>query len=294
MKESASLRKTASRPVHSYLSARGTGRWASNRGALTGLSFGCTRVSSACRTVSLISLMSSLSCWRATNIRQQLSSKRLICSHHDFAGVPADLENIYRRMAATNAPILKIAVQADDAIDCLPVFNLIERARREGRELIAIAMGQAGVMTRILGPSRGSFLTYGSLDEDSATAPGQVTARELREVYRIDSIDRETEIMGVIGRPVAHSISPHIHNAAFAQANINAVFIPFEVHDVDSFMRRMVRTSSREIEWNLRGLAVTAPHKSSVMKHLDWIEPAAKEIGAVNTIVVPGRRAARL
>jgi shikimate dehydrogenase len=47
----------------------------------------------------------------------------------------------------------------------------------------------------------------------------------------------------------------------------------------------MVRKSSREIEWNLRGLAVTAPHKSSVMKHLDWIEPAAKEIGAVNTIV---------
>lgn len=219
------------------------------------------------------------------DIRQRLNSKRLICSHHDFVGVPADLENIYGRMAATDASILKIAVQAEDATDCIPVFNLVERGHREGRELIAIAMGQAGVMTRILGPSRGSFLTYGSLDEDRATAPGQVTARELREVYRIDSIDRETEIMGVIGRPVTHSISPHIHNAAFAHANRNAVFIPFEVHDLDGFMRRMVRKSSREIEWNLRGLAVTAPHKSSVMKHLDWIEPAANEIGAVNTIV---------
>ena len=219
-------------------------------------------------------------------IRHQLSSKRLICSHHDFAGVPGDLENIYIRMAAANASILKIAVQAGDATDCIPVFNLLDRAQREGRELIAIAMGQAGVMTRILGPSRGSFLTYGSLDEDTGTAPGQVTARELREVYRIDSIDRETEIIGVIGRPVAHSISPYIHNAALAQANLNAVFIPFEVHDVDGFMLRMVRKSSREIEWNLRGIAVTAPHKSAVMKHLDWIEPAASEIGAVNTIVV--------
>jgi 3-dehydroquinate dehydratase/shikimate dehydrogenase len=219
-------------------------------------------------------------------LRQQLSNMRLICSHHDFVGVPGDLEDIYSRMAATNASILKIAVQADDATDCIPVFNLIERARREGRELIAIAMGQVGVMTRILGPSRGSFLTYGSLNKDSATAPGQVTARELREVYRIDSIDRETQIMGVIGRPVAHSISPHIHNAAFAQAHLNAVFIPFEVHDLDRFIRRMVRTSSREIDWNLRGFAVTAPHKSAGMKHLDWIEPAAKEIGAVNTIVV--------
>src|SRR5688500_7819296 len=138
------------------------------------------------------------------HIRQQLSSKRLICSHHDFAGVPGDLESIYVRMAATNAAVLKIAVQADDATDCIPVFNLIERAQREGRDLIAIAMGQAGVMTRILGPSRGSFLTYGSMDEDSATAPGQLTARELRQVYRIDSINRETQIMGVIGRPIAH------------------------------------------------------------------------------------------
>jgi 3-dehydroquinate dehydratase / shikimate dehydrogenase len=218
-------------------------------------------------------------------IRQQLSSKRLICSHHDFAGVPDDLENIYSRMVATSASILKVAVQADDATDCIPVFNLLDRARREGRELIAIAMGQAGVMTRILGPSRGSVLTYGSLGEETGTAPGQLTARELREVYRIDSIDRDTQLMGVIGRPVAQSISPDIHNAALAQAGVNAVFIPFEVHEVEAFMRRMVRKSSREIEWNLRGLAVTAPHKSAVMKHLDWIEPGAKEIGAVNTIV---------
>lgn len=218
-------------------------------------------------------------------LRALLSSRRLICSHHDFADVPADLENIYIRMAATPASILKIAVQADDAADCIPVFNLLNRARQEGRDLIAIAMGQAGVMTRILGPSRGSFLTYGSLDEDSATAPGQVTARELRKVYRIDSIDRDTEVLGVIGRPVAHSISPYIHNAALAQTETNAVFIPFEVHDLEGFMRRMVRKSSREIDWKLRGMAVTAPHKSAVMKHLDWIEPAAKEIGAVNTIV---------
>lgn len=220
------------------------------------------------------------------NLREHFINTRLICSHHDFAGVPENLENLYRRMAATDASILKIAVQAEDAVDCIPILQLLERAQREGRELIAIAMGEAGVMTRILGPSRGSFLTYGSLDEDSATAPGQVTARELREVYRIDSIDRETEVMGVIGRPMSHSISPHIHNAAFAQSDINAVFIPFEVRDLDAFFRRMVRADSREIEWKLRGLAVTAPHKSSVMKHLGWIEPSAKEIGAVNTIVV--------
>src|SRR6266849_6305536 len=72
-----------------------------------------------------------------------------------------------------------------------------------------------------------SFLTYGSLDDESATAPGQLTARELREVYRIDHLDEQTEIMGLIGRPVTHSISPHLHNASFAASGTNAVYIPF-------------------------------------------------------------------
>ena len=211
---------------------------------------------------------------------------RVICSHHDFKGVPADLEKIYEQMAATPARILKIAVQADDATDCLPIFRLLERARREGREMIAIAMGQAGIMTRILGPSRGSFLTYGSLDDEKATAPGQLTARQLRDVYRIDQIDSKTEVMGLMGKPVSGSLSPHIHNAAFAAAAVNAVYIPFQVADAAQFIRRMAHPRSRELDWNLRGLSVTAPHKSAVMDQLDWIDSAAKEIGAVNTILI--------
>lgn len=211
---------------------------------------------------------------------------RTICSYHDFVGTPADLERIYEDLASTESRILKIAVQADDAMECIPIFRLLERAQREGRELIAIAMGQSGIMTRVLGPSRGSFLTYGSLDEESETAPGQLTASELRELYRIDRIDRHTEVFGIIGNPVSHSLSPRIHNAAFAVSEANAVYIPIEVHDVTQFMRRMVHPQSRELDLNLRGLSVTTPHKSSVMSCLDWIDPAAQEIGAVNTIVV--------
>ena len=211
---------------------------------------------------------------------------RVICSHHDFGGVPSDLDQIYGRLADTPARILKIAVQACDATDCLPIFKLLERAQREGRELIAIAMGQAGIMTRILGGSRGSFLTYGSLDDESATAPGQLTAKKLRDVYRIDQINLETEVIGLLGNPVGHSLSPQIHNAAFQAAGVKAVYVPFEMHELDQFIGRMARPRSRELEWNLRGLSVTAPHKSAVMKSLDWIEPTAQSIGAVNTILI--------
>jgi 3-dehydroquinate dehydratase/shikimate dehydrogenase len=215
-----------------------------------------------------------------------LNWPRIIVSHHDFSGVPADLEQIYERLAATPAAVVKIAVQASDITDCLAVFHLLDRARSEGRELIAIAMGNAGIATRILGPSRGSFLTYGALDDDSATAPGQVNARNLRSLYHIDQIDSETIICGLVGLPVMQSVSPHFHNAAFASEGINGVYLPFEVRDAKEFFRRMVHPCSRELSWNLRGLSITAPHKQTVMECLDWIDPTAKEIGAVNTVVV--------
>ena len=210
--------------------------------------------------------------------------QQVVCSHHDFNGVPPDLEQIYEMMAATRAGTIKIAVQANDATDCLPIFRLIEHAQGAGRRLIGIAMGPAGMMTRVLGPSRGSFLTYASLDDESATAPGQLTARQLRDVYRINSIDSETEIMGLAGYPLGHSLSPYIHNAAFTAGGLNAVYLPFQTEDVTQFIKRMVHPKTREVAWNLRGLGVTIPHKTKVMLLLDWIDPIAAQIGAVNTL----------
>lgn len=212
----------------------------------------------------------------------------VICSQHDFAGLPSNLEELYERMAATGAPILKIVVTAKDTTDCLTVFHLLERARREGRELIALAMDDAGIVSRVFGPARGAFLTYGALDSASRTAPGQVSAAELRDLYRVEAINEETLITGLVGSPVAHSLSPHMHNAAFTALGLNAVYLPFEVRDVLEFMHRMIDPRTREISWNLRGLSVTAPHKSAVIGRLDWVEPKALEIGAVNTVVVEG------
>ena len=210
---------------------------------------------------------------------------QVICSHHDFTGVPDNLAQIFERMLQSPAGIIKIAVQAVDGVDCLPVFQLLDQARQRGRKMIAIAMGPAGLMTRILGPSRGSFLTYGAIVAGRENAPGQVPASELRDLYRINQIDRNTQVFGIIGHPVSHSLSPQMHNAAFAAAGLNAVYIPFEVDDVVQFVRRMVHPNTRELDWRLKGLSVTAPHKSVVMQCLDWIDHAAREIGAVNTIV---------
>src|SRR3712207_5427469 len=110
--------------------------------------------------------------------------------------------------------------------------------------------------------------------------------RELRELYRVHSLDKETTVVGLVGKPVSHSLSPHMHNAAFAARRVNAVYVPFDVTDVSGFVRRMAHPRTRELQWNLRGFSVTAPHKSAIVGHLDWVEPLAVEIGAVNTVVI--------
>lgn len=215
---------------------------------------------------------------------------RVICSYHNHDGLPDELNQIFKRLAATPARVVKIAVRVDDAVHCTQILHLLEQARRDGREIIAIGMGAAGVATRILGPARGAFLTYGSLGKDRATAAGQLSIEELTSVYRIEKITRETAITGLVGCPIGHSISPQIHNAAFASLGTDAVYIPFEVQNLEAFFKRMVHPRTREIDWRMRGLSITAPHKTKVLAELDWIEPGAREIGAVNTVVVEDDR----
>jgi 3-dehydroquinate dehydratase/shikimate dehydrogenase len=211
---------------------------------------------------------------------------RVICSHHDFDGVPENLDEIYTQIAQTPAGTIKIAVRPNDVTDCLVLFRLIDRACADGRQIIAIAMGDAGAATRILGPSRGGFLTYGASQEDHSTAPGQLTAEELRELYRVEKINHNSAIYGLVGFPAMHSVSPHMHNAAFEHLQLDGVYIPFEVKDAVEFFKRMVHPRSRELQWNLQGLSITAPHKLTVMEILDSIDADALDIGAVNTIVV--------
>ena len=215
---------------------------------------------------------------------------RVICSYHNPAEIPGDLNQILERLAVIPAHVMKIAVRINDGVDCLPIFELLNRAKQAGREIVAIGMGPAGVATRILGPSRGAFLTYASPENGRATAAGQVSISELTSVYRVERITRETAITGLVGSPVGHSISPQIHNAALVSLAADAVYIPFEVRDLNAFCKRMVHPRTREIDWRLSGLSITAPHKTAVLAEVDWIEPGAREIGAVNTVVVEDDR----
>ncbi len=215
--------------------------------------------------------------------------EKVICSWHDFAETPHDLIARFERMAATPAAVVKIATQANRINDCLRIFELIEHAG--GRKpVIALAMGLPGLMTRALALSRGAMLTFGSLRRGAESAAGQPTVAELRDLYRVKALSRESMILGIIGNPVAHSRSPLMHNAALKALSRDGVYLPFEVDDVDSFVRDFVQPKTRKLDWNLRGLSVTIPHKLAIIPHLDFVDATAKAIGAVNTVVIEGER----
>ncbi|HEX5736286.1 MAG TPA: shikimate dehydrogenase [Blastocatellia bacterium] len=211
---------------------------------------------------------------------------RLILSHHNFQETPPDLFEIYYRQSRQPAAVHKIVTQANSVIDTLSIFHLLKRAREEGQNLIALAMGEPGVITRILGPAAGGYLTYGSLARGAESAPGQLTCRELQQTYRVHQLSRETTITGIIGRPVSQSASPAMHNAAFQECGLDFVYLPIEVDDLEQFFVQFVREESREFDWQLRGLSVTIPYKTAVIPMLDEVDETARDIGAVNTVVI--------
>lgn len=211
---------------------------------------------------------------------------RRIVSFHDFDGTPDNLGLTWSVMSALANGMVKIAVKAHDITDSIAVWKLVDRAKSEKKRVIPIAMGEAGKWTRILGLAHGAFMTYASLDPGKETADGQITAKDLIETYRVKELNENTQVYGVIGDPISQSLSPYMHNPAFAAADIDAIFVPLSVRNLDAFMRRMVMPKTREVELNFGGFSVTMPHKQAIMRYLDAFEPTAEKIGAVNTVKV--------
>lgn len=206
---------------------------------------------------------------------------RLIVSYHNFQETPHDLPEIARQIEATEADIVKVVTLARSLADNLAVLRVLRAARKP---TIALTMGEHGHVARILGPKFGAFLVFASAGAGRESAPGQVPARDLVDLYRFRETGPATRLYGVIANPVAHSMSPAIHNAAFRECGIDAVYLPFRVDDVAQFIPAYQ-------ELPMDGYSVTIPHKEAVIPLLDEVEPLARRIGAVNTIV---RRDGRL
>ncbi len=207
-------------------------------------------------------------------IRRRGATK-LIASWHDFDRTPPDLTARVRAMAALPCDVVKFATMATDLADNLRCF---EALRQCPKPAIGLCMGELGEASRVLNLRYGALLTFGALAAGKESAPGQLAAGELRDLYRIDRIGETTTLYAVAGDPIAHSMSPAIHNTAFAALGLDAAYLKFRVADFDRFLRDIVEPLG------LSGLSVTIPHKQAALRAGTEIDPLAQRIGAANTL----------
>jgi 3-dehydroquinate dehydratase/shikimate dehydrogenase len=212
----------------------------------------------------------------------------LILSTHDFQRRPADLQaRIDAMTAATPCSVIKLAWQAQSLSDNIEAFRILLAARKP---TIALCMGEFGLPSRVLAKKFGATLTFATLDSVSSTAPGQPTLEDLKHLYRWDALGPHTRVYGVIGYPVAHSLSPAIHNAGFTATRFDAVYLPLPIQpDYDPF-RTVLSDWLALPQLHFRGASVTIPHKENLLwfvrEQHGQIEPLAAQIGAANTLTV--------
>jgi 3-dehydroquinate dehydratase/shikimate dehydrogenase len=181
-------------------------------------------------------------------------------------------------MAASGASLLKIATRANRLSDNLVIAEVLRHAARRRQDVCALAMGRVGIPSRVLGPLWGSWMTFASLPGGEPTADGQLPADQLVDLYRVRRIGPDTQIYGVLGRPLAHSLSPRLHNSVFAAQNRDAVYLPLEASDIEDFLRFYEAVP-------LQGASVTIPFKEEVHARSASLSVDADRTGAVNTVL---------
>ena len=211
---------------------------------------------------------------------------KLVLSYHDFEKVPdfeTLLKDIHLPMATSpSVDVVKIALMPQTTEDLAAGLILMELGRdtaSHGPSTLVLLMGEAGLWSRVLAGYFGAPFTFARGEGSTGTAPGQPSWRELDELYRFRDIRPDWPVYGVIGNPIGHSLSPLMHNTALKHLGLPGVYLPFKV-DAEG-----VRFFKKSFAFGfVSGVSVTIPHKETIMECCDRIDPAAKAIGAVNTL----------
>jgi len=200
----------------------------------------------------------------------------LIISHHDFAATK-DLDGIYKRIVPFQPDFIKIVPTAKTLVDNVTLMRFIERME-DHSNIIGICMGDAGIISRVLGVRAGSAFTFAAATVGEETGPGQIAARTLIETYRIDQVDAATKVYGVAGNPIRSSLSPIMMNTAFRRETVNAVYLALQANKLSDLLKLVD-------EIPIQDLSITMPLKQEIMAHLEKTDPLSAKIGACNTVL---------
>ena len=213
---------------------------------------------------------------KASQLQKLRAKASIVLSFHDFRGTKK-LEETLEKMVAYPADYYKVVSTATTLSDNVTMIKFLAR-EGDRHSLVGMCMGEQGIISRVLGVRAGSQFTFASTSAGQETAPGQVTAQELRSVYRIDQVDVATRVYGVVGDPIAHSLSPAIMNAAFRRENVNGVYLALHAKVLKDLL-----SCVKEIP--IYGMSVTMPYKQAILPHLDNTDSHTNKVGACNTVV---------
>jgi 3-dehydroquinate dehydratase/shikimate dehydrogenase len=200
----------------------------------------------------------------------------VILSYHDFK-VTRKLAERFTEMVEIPADFYKMVTTAASLYDNVTMMKFLQ-ANSGKHDMVALCMGEQGIISRVLGVRAGSVFTFGSAARGEETAPGQVTASELRDTYRIDTVEASTQVYGVAGDPISHSLSPIMMNAAFRRETVNAVFLALQAKSLKDLLACV-----NDIP--IRGMSITMPFKEEIVAALANSDPLTRQIGACNTVV---------
>ncbi|KAG5056139.1 hypothetical protein JHK85_008649 [Glycine max] len=142
--------------------------------------------------------------------------------------------------------------------------------------LIAYSVGERGLISQLLSPKFGGFFVYGSLAGNPI--PGLPSLDSIQEAYKLEHVNADTKVFGLISKPVSHSRGPILHNPSFKDVNYNGIYVPMFVDDLKKFF-------STYPSPDFSGFSVGIPYKEEVLRFCDEVHPLAQSIGAVNTII---------
>jgi 3-dehydroquinate dehydratase/shikimate dehydrogenase len=212
----------------------------------------------------------------ANEIPRFKNVKRII-SYHNLREMPSDLEDIYRDMCGQDADVIKVAVSAKHPLDNLRILGLLHNAPKP---TVAFCTGDLGFPSRILAGKYGAPFTYAAFNKERTIALNIPSFQEIKKVYQFQHVNPATEVFGIIGDPVAHSLSPLLHNAAFHEMGFNGVYLPFRVPRA-----ALPQFLSSFDQIPVRGYSVTIPHKEAALVVARSAEQAATAVGATNTLI---------
>lgn len=212
---------------------------------------------------------------------------KLICSYHDFEHTPKDLQTVLEVMKSCPANIYKLVSTANSVLDAMHMLYFTRENARKGLNIAGICMGETGIATRILAPIYGSALVFATLSDEFKTAPGQLTADELKKRYHYLKLSKETHVYGLIGDPIINSPSHNTHNKVIRDFKQDAVYMKFRVkeQELPEFLE-MAKVLG------ISGLSVTMPLKEAVISKLSASNLDVERIGAINTLKFQGRKIA--